>query len=206
MKRYLLVALVLVAVRGFAQSDSTTSTSDLGAQLEEASHIDDPAKRLQAYDTIVHDYELGSQDLVQVTSSKWVGSSSTDPIDDSRTIMLTLDSDAGQDGTGSPVSLVLRYGAQHSDVYINWSSSLGPTASVTSRIGKEKATTAEWVESKDGKATFYPDDAAGLIAKLKDVDTFVAKVVPPKGDPLIAQFDVSGLADAISRYAADVDW
>jgi type VI secretion system protein VasI len=206
MKRAPILVLILVAARTFAQLAPATGTGDLGDRLEEASRIEDPTLRLQAFDNIVTDYELSSQNIVSVSSSKWTDSSSKDPLDDSRTIMLTLDSDSGHDSLGNPVSLILRFRDNRSEVYINWKTGLGDHATVSMRIGTERASTSTWTESANRKATFYPGDPIELIGKLKNVDTFLAKVTPENGEPILAVFDVRGLGDIISRYASDVQW
>jgi len=38
------------------------------------------------------------------------------------------------------------------------------------------------------------------------VDTFVAKVTPTNGDPIVAVFDVQGLARIVSKYTDQLNW
>lgn len=202
--RNLAVVLVLVtALPCFAQS-AAADESDLASQLEEASRIADPASRLQAYDSIVQSYQLGSQSVISVDASRWVGSSRTDPFDDTRTVMLSLDSDAGQDVGGA--SLVLRYASGKTDVFISWNTDVAPAASVTWRVGSEAAQSAPWLRSDNGRATFYPGDAADFVRKLEGADRLLARISSPGGDPVVAQFSLQGLDQAIARYAQDIGW
>lgn len=53
---------------------------------------------------------------------------------------------------------------------------------------------------------FYPGDPVELIRKLKNVDSYLARVTPRRGDPMLAVFDVRGLEEIVSRYASDVQW
>ncbi len=204
--KVLVAVLVLVnAISGFAQS-APADESDLAAQMEEASRISDSAARLQAYDSIVQAYQLSTQSVVSVDDSRWVGSSRTDPFDDSRTVMLSLDSDASPDNGGDGSSLILSYASGRAGVFINWNTDLGATTSVTWRVGKDPAQTGSWLQSDNHQATFYPGDAAALIRKLKGADRLVARISPPGRDPVMVQFDLQGLGDAISRYAPDLGW
>ncbi len=205
MKSLVVVLVLMSAWRCFAQSPPADQT-DLAAQLEEASRITDPSARLAAYDSIVQAYQLSSQSVVSVDDSRWIGSSRTDPFDDSRTVMLSLDSDSTPDTGDNPGSLVLSYAGGRPGVFINWNTDLGTTASVTWRIGKDPAQTATWLQSDNHQATLFPGDAAALIRRLKGADRLVARISPPGRDPVMVQFDLQGLGDAITRYAPDLGW
>jgi hypothetical protein len=206
MTRNLVLALLLllIAVRAFAQSDDAAAGMDLGSRLEEASRIEDPKVRLDAYDGIVHDYELATQDLIPIGVSKWIDSSLTDPMDDSQAVVLMLDADTGDDISGHPVSLVFRSDGRGSELYINWNARLDAGSHVTIRVGYAPAETAEWTISTDGKATFYPRDPVALMKRLQDADSFVARVTPSAGKPVLAVFDVRGLSTILSKYATDL--
>ena len=195
---------VLLALRAFAQSEDSAPGMDLGSRLEEASRIEDPAARLEAYDGIVHDYELATQDLIPLGASKWIDSSLTDPMDDSQTVVLMLDADSGDDSPGRPVSLIFRSDGRGSELYINWNAPVSAGSRVTIRVGYAPAETAEWTISTDGKATFYPRDAVELMKRLKDADSLAARVTPSTGKPVLAIFDVRGLSTILSKYAADL--
>jgi len=195
---------VLLALRAFAQSEDSAPGMDLGSRLEEASRIEDPAARLEAYDGIVHDYELATQDLIPLGASKWIDSSLTDPMDDSQTVVLMLDADSGDDSSGRPVSLIFRSDGRGSELYINWNAPVSAGSRVTIRVGYAPAETAEWTISTDGKATFYPRDAVELMKRLKDADSLAARVTPSTGKPVLAIFDVRGLSTILSKYAADL--
>jgi type VI secretion system protein VasI len=204
MARYLAAALLLLAGNTFGQSDTSAPGLDLGSRLEEASRIEDPKARLEAYDAIVSDYELATQDLIPVGVSKWIDSSLTDPMDDSKTVVLMLDADSGDDSSGRPVSLIFRYDGHGSELYINWNVPVAAGSRVTIRVGYAPAETAEWTVSTDGKATFYPRNPVELIRRLQDADSFMARVTPPAGRPVLAVFDVRGLSSILSKYAADL--
>jgi len=196
--------LLLLACRAFSQTDSAAPGTDLGSRLEEASRIEDPKLRLEAYDGIVHDYELATQDIIPISASKWIDSSLTDPMDDSQTVVLMLDADSGDDSSGRPVSLIFRSDGRGSELYINWNAPVDAGSRVTIRVGYAPAETAQWTISTDGKATFYPKDPVELMKRLQDSDSLAARVTPSTGKPVLAVFDVRGLSTILSKYAADL--
>jgi len=204
MTRNLAMVLLLLACKAFAQNDTAAPGMDLGSRLEEASRIEDPTLRLEAYDGIVHDYELSTQDLISIGASKWIDSSVTDPLDDSQTVVLMLDADPGDDNSGHPVSLIFRSDGQGSELYINWNASVGDRSRVTIRVGFAPAETAEWTISTDGKATFYPKNPVDLMRRMQEADSLVARVTPSSGKPVLAIFDVRGLSPILSKYASDL--
>lgn len=205
MARKLTTALfLLLALRAFAQSDGAAPGMDLGSRLEEASRIEDPKLRLEAYDGIVHDYELATQDLIPIGASKWIDSSLTDPMDDSQTVVLMLDADSGDDNSGRPVSLIFRSDGRGSELYINWNARVDAGSRVTIRVGYAPAETAQWTVSTEGKATFYPKDPVELMRRLQDADSLAARVTPSAGKPVLAVFDIRGLSRILSKYATDL--
>jgi len=206
MKRLLAAAMLTVACSCFAQSTSDSPEKVLAEQLEQASGIADPTARLQAYDRIIQDYELASQSMVQVQSSKWVFSSKIDPLDNSQTALFTLESDSKQGKNGNRASLVLMHTPARTEVFINWNLDVGPVVNITWSIDSEDAQTEQWSASENHKATFYDGNPVAIIEKLKNAGRLVAEISPAGQDSIRAQFDVRGLREAINRYAKDIGW
>ncbi len=67
---------------------------------------------------------------------------------------------------------------------------------ITSRIGKDKAKTERWLESKSKQATFYPGDASAFVLSLMTADRFVARIDSEKYKGKTAEFNIKGLKEA----------
>jgi len=134
-----------------------------------------------------------------VSGGKWLKSVSIDPLDDSKTVKLGLVADSGKSSWGDPVVFVVRCKQGKLDVYIDWNDYLGgvgdDTPKVTSRLGDSRATNSRWSYSTNYEGTFYAgSNVCNFILDLVQVDRFVAQITPYMGNPIIAVFDVSGLA------------
>lgn len=99
--------------------------------------------------------------------SSWNVHETRNPLDDSPTVVLTLDAVRGSSRLGRSPSLILRCRSNKTDVYINWNDYLGSDETdVVTRIGRSPAQTHRWSLSTDNNATFYPGNAIGFITVL----------------------------------------
>ncbi len=141
-----------------------------------------------------------------LTRGKWQVSVDTNPIDDTKTIVLALKADAGEGPYGAPVVLVLRYQSKRTEAYISWKAYLGgEDPVVTARWGTDLPEQKTWSKSTDSTATFYAP-AIDFIQKLINVDRFVAKVTPYNENPITAIFDARGLRDLVAQYEELKSW
>ena len=89
---------------------------------------------------------------------------SSSPIDDSKTVILSLEADSGKNKWGKKPTLTVRCKENSTDFYINWNSYLGSDADVLTRIGSSKAITSRWSMSTDKESTFHTDPISFLIS------------------------------------------
>lgn len=77
--------------------------------------------------------------------------------------------------------------------YIDWGTFVhNETASVTTRLDNTPAVTKRWLVSTDYQATFAPQTVR-FIKSLVKHQTLVARVIPYADNPLLTEFDLTGL-------------
>ena len=183
--------------------------AEVKKDIAKCAQITGALERLECFDTLAR--MLGVDKPKNVTPAiggkgKWEVLVKSNPIDDSKTVTLSLKSEAAQSRWGNPVVLVIRCMSNETGFYIVWQDYLGSEANVLTRLGQEKATTSEWSLSTDSKATFYPDDPTPYIKQMMISDSFVAQVTPYNENPITATFDIRGLGRAIKPLRDTCHW
>lgn len=182
---------------------------DLKSNIARCATISGELERLECFDQLAKSNQLdGPQETTTAIDGvgKWLVSDSINPIDDSRTVTLILQSDSGQTKWGNPIGLVLRCKSNTTDLYINWSDFLGREANVLTRIGTESAVTKRWNLSTDSQATFHPRGTIDFIKAMLQSTRFVAQVTPYNESPITAIFDTTGLENAITPLRETCGW
>ena len=149
----------------------------------------------------------------------WKVSDEKNPLDDTRTVTLTLFATSGTPLMGHPVVLQMRCQGHQTELFIDWGSYLGEEAEVTVRdvtfrVGNSAARTSAWGLSTDRTATFYPQNSVEFIKELVAaeftsepvVGRFVAQVTPYHESPITAVFDVRGLEFAMKPMREACGW
>lgn len=147
----------------------------------------------------------------QPTSSpdpEWRVSESTNPLDDSPMVTLSLDaSGPSPSGFRSTPTLIVRCRSKETDLYVNWDAYVGlDESTVTTRIGRAPATKKAWSISTDNKATFYPGSPVTFIKELLAADTLIAATTPYNESPVTAVFRLTGLAEKIQPLRTACKW
>lgn len=148
------------------------------------------------------------------STGKWRVSEDSNPLDDTKTVMLMLDAEEGSSRYGDRVAFVARCRSNVTEAYIVWGDYLGNDSRsvysdwklVTIRIGDAPAEEQRWGLSTDSKATFSPDWAGTLLKSMATTDKFVARTVPYNESPVTAVFDTTGLAEALSPLMETCGW
>jgi len=192
-----LAASLVVALTNMS---SAVAQGDLKQPIGRCAIQDGDPKRLACYDSIAQ--SLGYSRTPSATdvagSGGWHVSTQKNPLDDTRTVVLSLSATTGQSRLGDAVWLVVRCQSGKINAFINWSSYLGlEQTPVTTRLGTGEAKTQRWSLSTDNKATFYPGDAAAFLDQLLSSDRFVAQTTPYAESPITAVFDLAGLSAVV---------
>ena len=198
-----IVLLIVVMPLGVAAQQS-----ELESKIAQCAAIEGDLERLECYDSIAREMGLVATSSVLPVDGvgKWTVQEDSNPIDDSKTVVLAIRADEGASSWGTPVGLVIRCKSNNTEVYINWGEYLGSEARVTCRVGSEKATSSMWGLSTDSKATFYPGNDIEFVKRLMVAEKFVAQVTPYGESPVTAVFDISGLTQAVKPLQATCGW
>ena len=147
-------------------------------------------------------------------SGAWRLQAETNPIDDMKTVTISLVADTGTSRFGDPVILVARCKSNRTEAFVSWGDYLGNDSgdvtaewkNVTVRVGAAEARAERWGLSTDGKATFTPRWAGHLLKELLNEDRLVVRTVPYGENPSTAVFNVSGLRSVLAELAATCNW
>jgi len=181
-------------------------------ELKEASKIVNDSERLQKYDQILENNGIKAKSLnvneklAGEIRSKWMVSTDTNPINDSKIILFSLIADEGISAFGKPVCLIIRYKNKKTEVFVGWGDYLGDEAYVTMRIGSEKAETFLWSVSTDKTSTFYTRNCIDFVKRIKEVDKVVFQCTPYNESPITAVFDVRSLSETAEEFMNDLGW
>ena len=144
----------------------------------------------------------------------WRTSRTTNPIDDSATVVATLSASQGVGGFGDdPIRLVARCQSNKTEVYFNWHDFLGDDTNdvysdkkrVTYRFPPADATTELWGISTDNDSTFVAR-AIPFLRTLVESDQLVIRTTPYGESPTTATFDLTGARGAIEPIAETCSW
>ena len=144
----------------------------------------------------------------------WATRETTNPLDDTTTVVAILSAAQGVGGFGSdPFSLVARCQSDKTEVYVNWHDYLGDDTNdvysdrkrVTYRFPPADAVTELWNISTDNNATFVARPILFLRTLAKS-DRLVMQTTPYGESPSTAVFELDGAPVAIARIAEGCHW
>ena len=135
----------------------------------------------------------------------WNVKSETNPINDSQTVVISMDADSGESRWGNKVTFIARCKNNSTDAYISWASYLGSDTRLTTRVGADEAHTYSVSTSTDNEATFIPTPVAFLKMMAKS-NKLVAQVTPYSESPITAIFDTTGLENALVPLRETCGW
>ena len=182
----------------------SVAQTDLSGALTRCGAVSAPSERLACYDSLAKSLSVSKP--TPVGAGAWQVSDETNPVDDTRTVVLRLVATSGQSVYGKPIVLVLRCQSHKTEAYMSWGSYLGDEAQVTVRVGSGEAKTKRWDVSTDHTGTFYHGDMVAFIRELVAADRFVAQVTPYNESPITAVFELTGLPTAVKPLREDCGW
>lgn len=187
----------------------TAFAADLKKNIAKCAQILGALERLECFDALAHTQGVDKpKDVTPAIGGKgkWEVSVESNPVDDTKTVTLTLMSDGARSRWGNPVGLAIRCKSNETNFFIAWQDYLGRKATVLTRLGQEKAVTSEWSLSTDSKATFYPGSPISYIKQMMANSSFVAQVTPYNESPVTATFDIKGLENAVKPLRETCHW
>lgn len=145
----------------------------------------------------------------------WSSSNSVNPIDDSKTVVVTGNADPDlSTGTENTISLSVRCKSGKTEMWVDWVDYLGDDSHdvysewkrVTVRVGKDAAKTERWSLSTDKNATFAPGSPVALIRKMAGSDQIVFQTTPYSEGQVTAVFKLDGFSQSVSEASKQCGW
>jgi type VI secretion system protein VasI len=198
-----------------AKAAEDTKLNELTIGMSKCSQVGIPLVRLKCFDELagrgIKDTIKKGEPVVSV-NGKWNVSVTPDPVDDIKTVTLSLVSEDNR-----RVGMIIRCKSDQTTFYIDWDTGLETyknivngnlSTPVLSRIGKEEAVKSNWPLSADKQAIFHPDNPPiSFIKKLISNDTYLAQVTRSYNpNPFTAVFDIKGLGNAIKPLMETCHW
>lgn len=200
----LVAAILLTALCG------TATAQNLNQQIATCAAKQGELDRLSCYDDLAKRNKLaGPQPAPTATPpGKWSVSDTTNPIDDSRTVVISVEADSPRTGLRRlKPDLVIRCSSNRTEAYISWHNFINTDgATVTTRIGDAAAIRNHWQTSTDHEATFFPGSPISVIKSMLGQRKFIAQVTPYSESPVTAIFDITGIEKAIEPLRKTCGW
>lgn len=187
---------------------STSLLADIKKDISLCTEKKGELTRLDCFDSVAIKYKLAKETKKQIIkgTGKWNVINQTNPLNDTNSVILTLVADSGLSKWNKSISLIARCKNNKTELYINWGSYLGRKARITTRIGKNKATTKNWDISTDSKASFYRGKTITLLRTMAKNEKAIFQVTPYNESPITAIFDIKGLNNALIPLAKECNW
>tara|TARA_R110001583_G_scaffold31978_2_gene108998 strand:+ start:6083 stop:6697 length:615 start_codon:yes stop_codon:yes gene_type:complete len=202
-KIFLSVFVIILATVGAAHAALDKEVATCAAKAGDL-------ERLECYDKLARRHKLDVPTLAPAPTTgvgKWSVRDERNPIDDTRTVSLSLIADSGASKWDKPVVLFVRCQSNETDMFIVWNDYLGMgTSRVTARVGSARAETKSWLNSTDNQATFYPSSVIGYVKKMMASPSFVAQVTPYNESPVTVTFDLTGMSNALAPLRETCKW
>jgi hypothetical protein len=145
-------------------------------------------------------HEGSAPEITKVAAGGWSLGEVTDPIDDTRTVALTL----GGPGTSF---LAIRCKKDKTELLVETRKSL--TEGVTGvryRIDGGAPSAMEFWDMDYGRTALFSKDAVGFARELVGHHTFLFEYSPALGSREVLSFDITGLGGKLPTIATACDW
>lgn len=186
-----------------------SAAPSLKSKFSTCAQIEGDLARLDCFDQLAKKNKLNGPMSIAANSEgtgNWQVSRQVNPIDDTETVTLRLESSTGKSRFNRIPELILRCKSDKTEMYINWSDFLGNKVVVLERLDKEKAFSTTWSISSDKKASFYPRSPISRIRKMMNGTVYIAQITPYSESPVTATFKLEGLNVAIKPLSEVCHW
>jgi type VI secretion system protein VasI len=200
---------------------STTATLLLAVTIAAPAHADpkqmiaecasktSDAIRLVCYDDVARSLGVDKLKATQKGVGQWRITSEKSPIDDSVNVFVSVEADA-EIRSGYTVvrpTLFLRCAEKKTSVFINWGVYLGlDRTQMLTRLDTDPAQTGAWSVSTDSKAVFVLGSDIAFAKGLFGHGKLLAQVTPYGESPVMAQFPITNIEEAIKPLRDACKW
>lgn len=188
-------------------------SQDLKKEIAKCASIENSIERLAAYDALSK--SLGVAEPASSNTNgpgKWQTQTDISPIDDSKTLIMTLTANEELKVGHKSVTptLILRYKEGIIELFISYGDVFIGTDStvVTTRVDKQEAITQPWGISTNHSAVFEKSSSK-LTTTMNGASTLVVRLTPYGESPVTTSFDITGFKDAylplLNEFASDIN-
>ncbi len=204
---------------------SSSATADINiADYNKCKTISSSLKRLLCYDDLTKTKVTAAPDLVPTTSASAKESlSRIEPIAEIVKGEWQVSVDENQDDftknlatasiyatTSSPENitprLILHCNSRNTRLYINWGTAVGDVDRYNIFIDNEKFPTPKWNTSRNKLITYYPRSILGKVKKMLQANQYSVEIEQKDGPNLKAEFDITGIDDAVEPIRYICEW
>lgn len=200
MKPVFIILLVIFS----AQVQASQKVDEKG--LSQCKSIVQDKERLACFDELVPSMSKSAKPETSIKQQgKWEIREKTNPVSNTKQVLLLLDADFGQSSTGENISMVVRCRADLTDMYIIWGDSLDTEkVSVIVKLGNKNVETELWERSRSFKTSFR-DRPTHLLRQMMLYEKAVFQVKIDR-NPVTAVFDISGLRKVLRPVRELCNW
>ena len=210
MRRILIAVLLLTVAAGCGGDGSPLPPAP---ETDEPEDVEVEPAAAEVEPTVEPDPEPAPSPPID--DGAWIARTSTNPLDDSRTVVARLEAVEGVGGfSRDPISLIARCQSNTTEVYITWHDFLGDDEldnvyserkRVTYRFPPADAQTEMWGVSTDNDSTFVGSPIP-FLRTLVESERLVVQTTPYNESPSTAIFALTGAEAAISPIAEECGW
>lgn len=179
----------------------------LGAQTLEivriCAAIANETARLSCYDRLV---ETMGVSAAGPEGTLWEVEFTVDPLTDARTARATLPALQGTGADGRPIQLLFICAAGRTDAFLDWGYYLPGQREVLLRLDDDGPQPTFWEPEANSTRARYRNEGDVLARILVPRRRLVARVAPPRRDPITAVFDLTGMDDAMTPLREACGW
>lgn len=187
----------------------TTCSFAAAQDADQCAKIVDPDDRLNCFDSIYREVS------VPEAKGDWIANVTVSPLDDTETVVLTLQSDdniRGTYGNSGPADLLIRCKENTTSVYLvfndHFMSDLQGRGRVDYRVDQQKPSRKNMDVSTDNKALGLWSGGTSIpwIKELMNGEKLYVRATPFSESPVEANFTIKGLDETIAPLRKACNW
>lgn len=202
MKTAVLITIFFFIATGSAYSSEKQEIAKCAAKQSDAA-------RLICYDQLARSLGVDKPKTTVQGKGDWNIRVDHSPIDDSRNVYLSVDSQETVLSGYNAVrpSLFIRCAENTTNVFVNWGLYLGlDSTRMLTRFDDAKATTNKWSISTDNKTVFVRGSDIAFTKKMMNYNKLLVQITPYGESPVMATFNIRGLSGAIKPLREACHW
>lgn len=185
--------------------------ADLKTDIAKCAAAKPDSSRLGCYDRIAAVLRVDGPKVDMVTGAgKWRVRVETSPIDDSKNVFASIDADNSVQKRYDSVTpnLVIRCKERKLEGYISYGKFFlgSDSTKVLTRFDKRPAQNSLWGISTDHSAVFIGGSVVNFVKELLKSESLLVELTPYSESPVLATFDVRGVAEASMALQQICPW